>query len=145
VETIWTEVDAWVLAVGLAVLLLAAWAVGYWLGRRLPKEHREAPPSKFGDASLALLGLLLGFTFSMALGKHDQRRQMVVTDSNSIGDFYTCASLLNEPVRGKLQALLRAYIERRLALAQSHLHEAAFQEKLGEIQRLQDRMQALVS
>jgi hypothetical protein len=144
VSTIWTDVDAWVLAGVLAAILLAGWAVGRWLSQRLPKEQREAPPSKFGDASLALLGLLLGFTFSMALAKHDQRRQMVVTDSNAIGDFYTCASLLNEPARGQLQAVLRAYVEQRLELARGHMPAAEFDQRLATIQQMQDRMQTLV-
>jgi len=59
-------------------------------------RRAKAAVSKFLDASLAVLGLLLAFTFSTALVKHDQRRLMVVADSNAIGDFYTCASLLKE-------------------------------------------------
>jgi len=35
----------------------------------------------------------------MALQKYDQRRLMLIADSNSIGDFYTCASLLPEPTK----------------------------------------------
>jgi len=94
---------------------------------------------------MALLGLLLGFTFSMSLSKHDQRRLMVVSDSNAVGDFYTCASLLKEPVRGKLQGVIREYAEHRLALARARLSEAAFEQKLAEIQATQNRMQALVA
>jgi hypothetical protein len=33
----------------------------------------------------------------MPLGKHDQRRMMVVADSTAFGYLYTCASLLKEP------------------------------------------------
>ena len=50
--------------------------------------------------------MLLAFSFSMSLVKHEQRRQMVVTDSNAIGDFYTCVSLLKEPQREKLSCLM---------------------------------------
>lgn len=139
-----TEVDAWVTAVLLAVAMLGAWAVGWWRGRSVSKENREAPGSKFHDAILALLGLLLAFTFSMALARHEQRRQMVVTDSNAIGDFYTCASLLKEPVRGKLQGVIRQYVEHRLSLATSQPTEATLQQKLEEIPRMHDQMQALV-
>ncbi len=134
------EVDAWLTAAVLAAAMLGGWAAGWWRGRHLAKEAREAPPSKFNEASLALLGLLLAFSFSLALTKHDQRRQMVVTDSNAIGDFYTCASLLPGPVRGQLQGVVREYARYRLALAGSGLDEA----KLAQIQAMQDRMQALV-
>ena len=94
------------MALGLA--MFAAWEFGLWHGRRLQVESGEVPVSKFEDASLALLGLLLGFTFSMAIVKHDQRRLMVVAGSNAIGDFYTCASLLKELLRTKLVEMLTA-------------------------------------
>jgi hypothetical protein len=139
-----TEVDSWVTAAVLAAAMLAAWSFGRWQGRRLSKTDREAAASKFNDASLALLGLLLAFTFSMALGKHDQRRQMVVSDSNAIGDFYTCVSLLKEPMRGQLQSLLREYVQQRLALATDPLDDAIYQRKLEATREMHNRMQALV-
>jgi hypothetical protein len=45
----------------------------------------------------------------MAVGRHDQRRLAVVAESNAIGDFYTCATLLKEPHRSALQAVTRDY------------------------------------
>ena len=100
--------------------------------------------SKLNDASSALLGLLLAFTFSMSLAKDAQRRQMVVTDSNAIGDFYTTASLTAQPERKELQEVVRRYTEHRLAVAQERLDEAAMQKKVEEMQEMQNRMQTLV-
>ena len=82
-----TDVDPWIAAALFALAMLAGWAVGWWRGRSLREEVRETPAYKFNDAILALLGLLLAFTFSMSLGKHDRRREMVVAESNAIGDF----------------------------------------------------------
>jgi hypothetical protein len=128
----------------LALAMLTAWGVGWYYGRRAAKAGRDAQGGKLNDAISALMGLLLAFTFSMSLGKHDQRRQMVVTDSNAIGDFYTCASLVNEPTRRKLQDEVRAYAEQRLALAKTWRDEALLPIRLGEVQEMQNRMQALV-
>jgi hypothetical protein len=139
-----TEVDSWVTAAVLAAAMLAAWGLGWWRGRRVSKTDREAASGKFNDASLALLGLLLAFTFSMALAKHDQRRQMVVTDSNAIGDFYTCVSLLKEPVRTRLQSMLREYVQHRLALATEPLDDIIYQRKLEATREMHNRIQALV-
>lgn len=139
-----TDVDPWLTAALLAVTMLAGWGIGWWEGWSVRKVGREAPASKFHDAILALLGLLLAFTFSMALVKHDQRRQMAVTDSNAIGDFYTCVSLLKEPPRKELQAEVRRYVEHRLSMAQSAPNEATLQHKLDEIQAMHARMQSLV-
>lgn len=144
-STFLSNVDAGFTATLLAAAMFVAWMTAWSMGRRLKPEPCESTSSnKASDATLALLGLLLAFTFSMSLGKHDQRRQMLVADSNAIGDFYTCASLVKEPVRGKLQAVVRQYTEHRLALPTTP-DEATLERKLAEIQDLQSRMQTLVS
>jgi hypothetical protein len=103
------QIDAWLVALAFAATMLGCWGLGRWWGQRTPIESAEDPGSKFIDASLALLGLLLAFTFSIALGRYDQRRQAVVAESNAIGDFYTCASLLPEPHRPQLQKVIQEY------------------------------------
>ncbi len=134
------DIDSWLLATGVAVAMVGGWALGRWIGRRQKQDDTAAPGIKFNDASMALLGLLLGFTFSMSLSRHDQRRLMVITEGNSLGDFYTCASLLKEPVRGQLQAVIREYTEYKLVLERSQLDEA----KWHKVQQMQNRMQLLV-
>jgi hypothetical protein len=116
-ESIIQQLDAWVTALIFAVAMLASWSIGWRQGRRSPPEPGENPGTKFTDASLALLGLLLAFTFSMALGRHDQRRQTVLAESNAIGDFYTCATLLKEPSRSRLQDVVRDYARHKLDMA----------------------------
>jgi hypothetical protein len=75
------RLDAWVTALNFAAAILVFWSIGWWWGRRAPREPAEDPGIKFTDASMALLGLLLAFTCSMALGRHDQRRQAAVAES----------------------------------------------------------------
>jgi hypothetical protein len=142
--SIFTDIDAWLTALALGLAMFAAWQFGRWHGRRLRIESGEVPVSKFEDASLALLGLLLGFTFSMAIVKHDQRRLMVVADSNAIGDFYTCASLLKEPVRTKLQSLIHDYVRLRFELSGRKVGEGELENALGRMEQMQDQMTALV-
>jgi hypothetical protein len=135
-----SQIDSWLLATGTAVAMAAGWWIGWWIGRRQLRDESASPGIKFNDASMALLGLLLGFTFSMSLSRHDQRRLMVVTEGNALADFYTCASLLKDPVRSQLQAVIREYTETRLSLAHSHLDEPAIQQ----MQQMQNRMQSFV-
>jgi hypothetical protein len=144
VDTFLNDLDAWATATVLAAAMVVAWALGWWWGRPLPKEDCEDQPNKFGEGTLALLGLLLAFTFSMSLGKHDQRRQMVVTDSNAIGDFYTCVCLVKQPVRGKLQKVVRRYVEHRLATVTAPRDEAELQRRLVEAEGMHGEMQGLV-
>ena len=101
---------------------------------------------KFDDASLALLGLLLAFTFGVSISKHDQRRMAIVADSNAIGDFFTCASLLKEPTRTKLQTVIREYAELRLALGHNRqITEAELNAALGPFEHMQQQMTELVA
>jgi hypothetical protein len=83
---------------------------------------------------MALLSLLLGFTFGMSMNWHNERRLAVVADANSIGDFYTCASLLREPVRSKLQAVIFDYAKARLDLARSRPSIAEVNKSLAQFE-----------
>ena len=94
------QMNVWTISLSLALGMLAAWRIGIWMGQTARVENRGTAPSKFDDASLALLGLLLAFTFGVSISKHDQRRMAIVADSNAIGDFYTsrpCSRNLSEP------------------------------------------------
>ncbi len=128
----------------LAVVMLVVWSVGFLAGRRQRRQGSATPEGKFEEAILAILGLLLAFTFSMALGKYDHRREMLIQDSNSIGDFYTCASLVREPVRTKLTGVIREYAELRLDLAQRVHGVAEIVKELSRFQEMHGRMTALV-
>lgn len=148
---IFSNTDSSVISLVLIFAMLVAYGLGFCMGRRLRTAECQPREFKFDDASLAMLGLLLAFTFSMSLGKHDQRRVMVVSDSNAIGDFYTCASLLNDPMRTKLQKVIREYAEYRLNLVlkgrerRTPLDEAAVERALQWIQQTQGQMTELVA
>ncbi len=145
---IFEDTDAWTIAAAVAFAMIGGWIAGRWRGRRLRIElelQGKTAVSKFVDASLAVLGLLLAFTFSTALTKHDQRRMMVVADSNAIGDFYTCASLLKEPVRTNLRTVIRDYAALRVELAQHRYDKAAFESALDRFQQMHEQMVELVS
>jgi hypothetical protein len=135
--------DPWVVAAALGIVMLAAWGLGYWFGQRF--HRRDARKStKIDDASLAILGLLLAFTFAMAMSKYAARREMMVSDSNAIGDFYTCTSLLPDPTRSSLQKVIQDYVRLRLEVARGSFDAARFERSLQEMVALQDRMAKLV-
>ena len=95
-------------------LWLAAW-LGGWLGRRhdLPEEAR----SDFGvvqAATLTLLGLIIGFSFSMATGRYDLRKTYEEAEANAIGTEYVRADLLPEADAAQVRALLRQYTDLRI-------------------------------
>jgi hypothetical protein len=65
-------------------------------------------------AVLTLLGLLLGFTFAMAVSRHDTRRELVVQEANSISTTALRARLLPEPQAANAGRLLREYVALRI-------------------------------
>ncbi len=139
-----TALDIHVIALILVVAMLAAWSIGKRLGERLLSEG-GTKPSKFDDASMALLSLLLAFSFGMSIARHDQRRLAVVADSNAIGDFYTCASILKEPSRTKLQGVIRQYAQLRLDLARGALRDSDLESALVKFDQLHARMEEIVA
>lgn len=66
-------------------------------------------------ATLTLLGLIVGFTFSMALNRYDQRKNYEEEEANAIGTEYFRASLLSAADGTKVRALLMAYLDQRIA------------------------------
>jgi len=135
--------NAWVTTLALAVSMLIAGTLGFRQGRRLRDRGVGSAEGKFGDASLALLGLLLAFTFAMALGKYDTRRMMLIDDTNAIGDFYTCTTLLPDPARAELKRVIREYVALRLEISR-HPSAASLRNALPRFQEMHGRMNGLV-
>jgi hypothetical protein len=143
-DSIVAQINPRSISLALALGMLSAWRVGIWMGNRLRRLGGARKPSKFDDASIALLGLLLAFTFGISISKHDQRRLAVVADSNAIGDFYTCATFLKEPTRTRLQGVIRDYAELRLRLAIRPIDSSELESALIQFQNMQGRMTELV-
>ncbi len=139
------QVDAWAVTLVFFGAMLASWGIGRRSGRRYPPDAGQDPGMKFTEASMAILGLLLAFTFAMSLGRHDHRRLTVVAESNAIGDFYTCATLLKDPQRTELQTVIREYTQNELAALSRFLPEEEQQKVTRRSQDLQGRMTNMVS
>jgi hypothetical protein len=136
--------DIRIVALTLTAVMFAAWLIGGRLGHRL-HDKGVTQPSKFADASMALLGLLIAFTFGMSIERHDRRRLATVADSNAIGDFYTCAAMLKEPTRTKLQAIIRRYAQLRLETARGVLGDADIESALAQSDQMHSEMNQLVA
>jgi hypothetical protein len=101
----------------LFVSMLIAIEVGYRFGRRVESRANESSRSHVGAiqaSQLGILALLLGFTFSLALQRFDNRSQAVVDEANAIGTTYLRAQLLQDTIRGEVQTLLRRYVDLRV-------------------------------
>jgi hypothetical protein len=97
------------------VLWLAAWAGAK--ARKHWKQITEDLQPDFGlvvGATLTLLGLLIGFSFSMATTRYDQRKNYEEEEANAIGTEYVRADLLPATDREHVRDLLRQYTDLRI-------------------------------
>jgi hypothetical protein len=81
--------------------------------RRLKEEERD----DFGvvqTATLTLLGLLVGFTFSMSVSRYDQRKNYEEAEANAIGTEFVRANLLPSADAATVRELLRNYLDQRI-------------------------------
>src|SRR5215469_12897218 len=66
-------------------------------------------------ATLTLLALIIGFSFSMAVSRYDQRKALEEAEANAIGTAYLRVNLLPADRRSRARELLRKYLDLRIA------------------------------
>jgi hypothetical protein len=128
------------LAVVLVVIVGGATVAGMVIGRRLRSRspaHRE-PVGVVQGTMLGLVGLLLAFGLTMAVGRYEARRALVVQESNDIGTTFLRAQLLAEPARSESLGLLKDYADATVDLAGrvTDTHRFADDDvRIGSLQR----------
>ena len=107
-----------------ALCLVTMWSlasVGVWLRSRMHLHVAEDDDnlSLVVGATLTLLGLIIGFTFSMAGTRYDQRRVYEEAEANAIGTEYVRADLMGPNQAAAAKKLLLQYLDYRIAFYQS--------------------------
>lgn len=132
--------------VGLAVaiLVVAAGELGFRVARK--RGARIIDDNSLGiiqAAAFTLVGLLLGFSFSLALSRYDARRAVTVKEANAIGTLLLRVQLLDPDYREEMNGYMSGYATSRLnfALAGIDLEAQARQAKISD--DLQKRMWAV--
>src|SRR3954468_24281928 len=105
-----------VFAVAFVSLSLAS-AAGTWLQRRYPavKDEEKDDLSVIVAATLTLLALIIGFSFSMATNRYDQRKNFEEAEANAIGTEWLRADLLAQADADTVRKLLADYLNQRIA------------------------------
>jgi hypothetical protein len=104
-----------VLALSFVFLFLAAHIGDLLRNRVLPlKEEMRNDFDVVLGATLTLLGLLIGFGFSMAISRYDQRKNYEEAEANAIGTEYLRADLLPSGDAVRVRELLKKYLDERV-------------------------------
>lgn len=125
--------SSWIAAALLAGMGLAL-AIGTRLGLRRSAQATEAQRSHLGAILAAILGilaLLLGFTFSLALQRHDSRSETLLAEANALETTAMRAQLLPDRVRAETLRELRAYADLRVQAAVLSLDRHATRQDLA--------------
>ena len=103
-------------AIGAIPQVVAAY-LGDRLRRRVQAVWKEERPEYdiLRTAALTLLGLLIGFSFAMAVSRYDQRKNLEEAEANAIGTEYLRADLLPLQDAAHVRDLLRKYVNLRIS------------------------------
>jgi hypothetical protein len=124
------------------VSLLGLWCSAQ-LGVLLRKKVRPVDDEERKDlatveaATLTLLGLIIAFSFSMAIGRYDQRKNYEAEEANAIGTEYVRADLLQATEAERVHKLLKEYLRQRVAF-----YETRNERELQQIGTITDELEA---
>lgn len=113
-----------------------------WFGHSALSRFRSKDTETSEDlgiiqtATLTLLALIIGFTFSMAIDRHDQREVFEEGEANAIGTQYLRADFLPPQVSAATKDLLLQYIDQRILF-----YSKQSPEKVREIRSKTDQLQ----
>jgi hypothetical protein len=129
------HVPLWAVTIVFVALLLGS----LWLGSFL-RRYVHVDPATVGNGQLmggafGILSLLVGFTFSLALARHDERRDLLLEESNAIRELHRSLVHVEEPGRSEISDALAAYARGRLAFVSSNLFQQEDQQEARAAER----------
>lgn len=105
-------------------IAFVAQVIAACLGDLLRKRAHSFRPEERHDfntiqtATLTLMGLVIGFSFSMAITRYDQRKALEEAEANAIGTEYLRADLFSGESGAHIRELLKQYVALRIAFYQ---------------------------
>ena len=120
------------------ILVMLFFLIGYKVRMIVIKrdpEHIKTDMKAINGMLVGMLGLLLAFTFSMANSRFDDRRHLVIEESNIIGTTILRTDMYPDSMRNLLRSALKDYVERRIAFYEAGMD---FKTARSEFQKGQE-------
>ena len=133
------SLSSWELGLFVFAVVGGASALGVLAGRYLRRhsERYREPIGAVQGALLGVVGLILAFGLSLAVGRYQDRRADVVTDANTIGTAYLRAQTIAEPQRSRSLTFLRSYNDLAIRITYEIPGSAAIRATSAEQGQLQ--------
>jgi hypothetical protein len=133
-----------VLFVFTVLLMYLAAQAGVWLRKRRSLSDDERQDLGVEQAAtLTLLGLIIGFTFSMAVSRYDLRKSREAEEANAIGTEYVRVGMLPAADAAALRPRLKRYIDLRVRFYNTR-DDRELEEVNAETLQLQSELWAVV-
>ena len=138
------QAPLWIIWLTLSLSLIVAMVAGYSCGKLARRGIGESDSSDsqgfLMSAALALLGLLIAFTFSMASARLDARRGALLQEANAVGTTYLRFQIVDEPYRSALSKDLLSYLDARHAFFEAGADPSAVDRADDLTGRVESRM-----
>jgi len=134
--------STWQVALLILAVIGVAIAGGHVAGRYL-REHSETLREPFGvlqGALLGVVGLILAFGLTLAVGRYQDRRAATVAEANAIETSYLRAQLISEPARTVSLDMLRHYTTQALDVSKEIPNSPPMQRTTAAEEILQRRL-----
>ncbi len=130
------------------VALLVAVEIGFRFGMWRRQRERDDPEDSGGDVALssllAILGLVLAFTYSAAVHRADARKVAAIDEANAIGTAFLRADLAPESVRTDLRQAILEYGRTRVFVLEEVRGPGGLERALARTAEARSRLWPLV-
>lgn len=139
------RLDLFTLAALHFVMMVAAKEIGHAIALRAVRKvpARDDAKSGVGFAVSGMLGLMaftLGLTISMAQGRYDARRDLVLSEANAIGTVYLRAQLIGGAHGAAIMQVLPDYTRLRISYVDDAADAAQISAVHARVAALQQQM-----
>jgi NADH:ubiquinone oxidoreductase subunit 6 (subunit J) len=131
----------------IVLILLLLMILSYWSANKISlKVIKKEDSIDFSylatieGSILGLLALIIAFTFNMSVTRYEQRRQVVIDESNNIGTALLRCDLYPDSIRTELRKDFKEYIESRIAYFEAKLDEKALNDALTKSNKISGRI-----
>ena len=119
--------------------------IGYTLGIYVQRKRKSTQDTKIGSIIGALLGLLaflLAFTFGSVTSRFDARKQLLLDEVNAISTTFLRTDFLAESERADAKALLKKYVDLRVAMFKD---PSKLSQTINESEKIQTQLWSQLS